>query len=179
MWGPLVRNMALDDRANRMVVGSVVEGSTIEPTVWASTWSSKARRWQHPRETSGVARTRVKRGEREWPKEEMRGWDDDTSSVVDGCAEPSVDGMAPQESGIIAWRKRLRRRRARLAPSSRPILLWPWVTSPTKRSFIVANSTSRTREETNLRKPVFFSRAPVSPRLAVLSLAKRPPWRWV
>ena len=36
------------------------------------------------------------------PKEEMRGWDDDTSSVVDGCAEPSVDGMASQESGAIA-----------------------------------------------------------------------------
>jgi len=36
------------------------------------------------------------------PKEEMRGWDDDTSSVVDGCAEPSVDGMASQESDVIA-----------------------------------------------------------------------------
>ena len=44
-------------------------------------------------------------------------------SVVDGCAEPSVDGMAPQESGAISWRHRFRRRRARLAPSSRPILL--------------------------------------------------------
>ena len=28
--------------------------------------------------------------------------DDDTSSVVDGCAEPSVDGMASQESDVIA-----------------------------------------------------------------------------
>ena len=37
-------------------------------------------------------------------------------SVVDGCAEPSVDGMAPQESGAIVWRHRLRRRWARLAP---------------------------------------------------------------
>ena len=44
--------------------------------------------------------------------------DDDTSSVVDGCAEPSVDGMAPRESGVMAWRHRIRRRRARLAPSS-------------------------------------------------------------
>ena len=44
--------------------------------------------------------------------------DDDTSSVVDGCAEPSVDGMASQESDVIAWRHRIRRRRARLAPSS-------------------------------------------------------------
>jgi len=66
--------------------------------------------------------------------------DDDTSSVVDGCAEPSVDGMASQESDVIAWRHRFRRRRARLAPSSRPILLWPLVTSPIKRSFTVANS---------------------------------------
>ena len=49
--------------------------------------------------------------------------DDDTSSVVDGCAEPSVDGMASRESDVIAWRHRFRRRRARLAPSSRPILL--------------------------------------------------------
>ena len=55
--------------------------------------------------------------------------DDDTSSVVDGCAEPSVDGMASRKSDVIAWRHRFRRRRARLAPSSRPILLWPWVTS--------------------------------------------------
>ena len=37
-------------------------------------------------------------------------------SVVDGCAKPSVDGMAPQESGVITWRHRFRRRRARLAP---------------------------------------------------------------
>ena len=48
--------------------------------------------------------------------------DDDTSSVVDGCAEPSVDGMASRESGVMAWRHRIRRRRARLAPSSRPKL---------------------------------------------------------
>ena len=54
----------------------------------------------------------MKREEREWPKEEMRGWDDDTSSAVVGCAEPSVDGMAPRESGAIAWRHRFRRRRA-------------------------------------------------------------------
>ena len=41
-------------------------------------------------------------------------------SVVDGCAEPLVDGMAPHESesGVIVWRHRFRRRRARLAPSS-------------------------------------------------------------
>ena len=80
-------------------------------------------------ETSGNSGT-SERGEREWPKEETWGWDDDTSSVVDGCAEPSVDGMASRESGVIAWRHRFRRRRARLASSSRPKLLWPWVTSP-------------------------------------------------
>ena len=44
----------------------------------------------------------MNRGEREWPKEETRGWDDDTSSVVDGCAEPSVDGMASRESDVMA-----------------------------------------------------------------------------
>ena len=72
-------------------------------------------------ETSGNSGT-SERGEREWPKEETRGWDDDTSSVVDGCAEPSVDGMASRESDVMAWRHRIRRRRARLAPSSRPKL---------------------------------------------------------
>ena len=37
-------------------------------------------------------------------------------SVVGGCAEPSVDGMTPQESDGIAWRHRFRRHWARLAP---------------------------------------------------------------
>ena len=56
------------------------------------------RTWE---ETSGSSDT-SERGEREWPKEETRGWDDDTSSVVDGCAEPSVDGMASRESDVMA-----------------------------------------------------------------------------
>ena len=73
-------------------------------------------------------------------------------SVVDGCAEPSVDGMAPRESGVIAWRHRFRRRRARLAPSSRPILLWPWVTSPIKRSFTVANSKQKEKQNKKRNK---------------------------
>ena len=37
-------------------------------------------------------------------------------NVADGCAEPSVGGMAPQESGAMALRHRPRRRRARLSP---------------------------------------------------------------
>ena len=68
----------------------------------------------------------------------------------DSCAEPSVGGMASRESGVIAWRHRFRRRRARLAPSSRPILLWPLVTSPINRSFAVANY--ETNRETNKRE---------------------------
>ena len=40
-----------------------------------------------------------------------------TPSIVGGCAESSVGGMTPQESGAMAWRHRFRRRRARLEPS--------------------------------------------------------------
>ena len=73
-------------------------------------------------ETSGNSGT-SERGEREWPKEGRGDGMTTPPSVVDGCAEPSVDGMASRESDAIAWRHRFRRRRARLAPSSRPILL--------------------------------------------------------
>jgi len=72
------------------------------------------------------------------------------STAAPNLRRPSVDGMASRESGVIAWRHRFRRRRARLAPSSRPILLWPLVTSPIKRSFTVANS--ETNRETNKRE---------------------------
>ena len=50
------------------------------------------------RSSSDTSETR----EREWPKGGTRGWDDDTSSVVEGCTEPLVDGMASQESDVIA-----------------------------------------------------------------------------
>ena len=72
------------------------------------------------RSSSDTSETR----EREWRKERRGDGMTTPPSAVDGCAEPSVDSMAPQESGVIAWRHRFRRRRARLAPSSsRPILL--------------------------------------------------------
>ena len=92
-----------------------------------------------PERRPAGTRSRVNAGNGSGRKEETRGWDDDTSSVVDGCADPPADGMAPRKSDVIAWRHRIRCRRARLEPSSRPILLWPWVTSPIKRGFTVAN----------------------------------------
>ena len=55
-------------------------------------------------------------------------------SVVGGYVEPSVDGMAPQESGAITRRHRFRRRRARLAScqADTPVAL---VTSLIKAKF--------------------------------------------
>ena len=74
-----------------------------------------------------------------------------TPRVLSTAAPNLVDGMmASHESDTIACRHRFRRRRARLAPSSRPILLWPLVTRPIKRSFTVANS--ETNRETNKRE---------------------------
>ena len=100
-----------DPRTARFMAGAVhrKEGSRAESD---KVPTSRLLDGGRTRERPAGAQARVNAGNGSGRMEETRGWDDDTSSVVDGCAKPSVDGMAPRESDAIARRHRFRRRRA-------------------------------------------------------------------